>query len=122
MNLFFITQKINILQLKIHLQELIDLEEQMGHENTGLSEEEIQRHLKKRTYLSSANQFDLNEAPPSKTSRISVNQLDLNEACSDSDEEPDICVICQVCKNDSLYSGNRMCRVPWSVLFGVSVA
>ncbi|KAI8558527.1 hypothetical protein RHMOL_Rhmol04G0101500 [Rhododendron molle] len=77
-------------------EELIDLEEQMGHENTGLSEEEIQRHLKKRTYLSSANQFDLNEAPPSKTSRISVNQLDLNEACSNSDEEPDICVICQV--------------------------
>ncbi|KAE9456086.1 hypothetical protein C3L33_12024, partial [Rhododendron williamsianum] len=36
-------------------EELIDLEEQMGHENT-----------------------------------------DLNEACSNSDEEPDICVICQV--------------------------
>lgn len=97
----------------------------MGRASTGLSEEEIQRHLMKRTHLSSANQFNLNEAPPSKQSRISVNKLDLNEACSDSDEEPDICVICQVCKNDSLcyYEyGKQMCQVPWSILFVVSVS
>lgn len=104
-------------ELRIHLQGLTVPEEQ-----TGLSEEEIQSHLKIRTHRSSAYQFNLNEAPPSKKPRIRVEHLDLNEAFSDSDEEPDMCVICQVCRNDSHYYGNCTCQFQWSILNEVSVS
>ncbi|KAI8011410.1 E3 ubiquitin-protein ligase MBR2 [Camellia lanceoleosa] len=58
------------------VDELLDLEEQMGHINTGLSEETIIRNLKVRTHISSVRQLNLNEVPS-------------------LDQEPEICTICQ---------------------------
>ncbi|KAL7219315.1 hypothetical protein ACSBR2_012398 [Camellia fascicularis] len=57
-------------------EELLDLEEQMGHINTGLSEETIIRNLKVRTHISSVRQLNLNKVPS-------------------LDQEPEICAICQ---------------------------
>ncbi|CAL5336813.1 unnamed protein product [Camellia sinensis] len=57
-------------------EELLDLEEQMGRINTGLSEETIIRNLKVRTHISSVRQLNLNKVPS-------------------LDQEPEICTICQ---------------------------
>ncbi|KAA8526324.1 hypothetical protein F0562_008473 [Nyssa sinensis] len=60
----------------ISYEELLSLAEEMGHVNTGLSEETITRHLKTRTHVSSEIAANLNEPPT-------------------MDQEPEICVICQ---------------------------
>ncbi|KAL6955635.1 RING-type E3 ubiquitin transferase [Sarracenia purpurea var. burkii] len=54
------------------MDELFDLEELVGPMGIGLSSEQILKHLKMGTHISSIDQLS-------------------------SDEEPEICVICQVC-------------------------
>lgn len=53
------------------MQDLLSLEERIGHVNTGLTEETIMNKLKTKTHLSSA-------------------------ITTDVEEETDLCIICQV--------------------------
>lgn len=69
--------KISISNIKIQLQELLALGEQIGNVNTGLPEETIRRYMKTRIYLLPATTINLEEEP-----------------CVDHESE--VCIICQV--------------------------
>lgn len=63
--------------------------EQIGHVNTGLSEDSISKQLKTRSYLSSGTIINLEEA-----------------GCPE--KEVDFCIICQVTYNLEMFSVNNL--------------